>query len=50
MIALELQLRFIENKDWATVLFVLAFALLVVTKTAFENRFRDFTNLLINDS
>ncbi|AKC20798.1 DUF4271 domain-containing protein [Flavobacterium psychrophilum] len=45
----ELIPRILENKDWVTVLFLLAFALLVVTKTAFENRFRDFVNLLIND-
>ncbi len=49
MSKIDLIPRIVENKDWATVLFVLAFALLVVTKTAFENRFRDFTNLLIND-
>ena len=29
MIALELQPRLIENKDWATVVFILAFALVV---------------------
>ena len=45
----ELIPRIVENKDWVTVLFIIAFALLVVTKTAFENRFRDFVNLLIND-
>ena len=45
----ELIPRIVENKDWVTILFVIAFALLVVTKTAFENRFRDFINLLIND-
>lgn len=45
----ELIPRIVENKDWVTILFVIAFALLVVTKTAFENRFRDFVNLLIND-
>ncbi|MEO8235565.1 MAG: DUF4271 domain-containing protein [Flavobacterium sp.] len=45
----ELIPRIVENKDWVTILFVIAFALVVVTKTAFENRFRDFINLLIND-
>ena len=45
----ELIPRIVENKDWVTILFIIAFALLVVTKTAFENRFRDFINLLIND-
>ncbi|SFB12058.1 protein of unknown function [Flavobacterium swingsii] len=45
----ELIPRIVENKDWVTILFIIAFTLLVVTKTAFENRFRDFVNLLIND-
>lgn len=45
----ELIPRIVENKDWVTILFIIAFALLVITKTAFENRFRDFANLLIND-
>ncbi|WP_395047945.1 DUF4271 domain-containing protein [Flavobacterium sp.] len=45
----ELIPRIVENKDWVTILFIIAFALVVVTKTAFENRFRDFVNLLIND-
>lgn len=49
MSKIELIPRITENKDWATLLFVIAFALLVVTKTAFENRFRDFINLLINN-
>jgi hypothetical protein len=45
----ELIPRIVENKDWVTILFIIAFTLLAVTKTAFENRFRDFVNLLIND-
>ncbi|WP_395059061.1 DUF4271 domain-containing protein [Flavobacterium sp.] len=45
----ELIPRIVENKDWVTILFIIAFSLIVVTKTAFENRFRDFVNLLIND-
>lgn len=45
----ELIPRIVENKDWVAILFVIAFSLLVVTKTAFENRFRDFVRLLIND-
>ncbi len=40
----ELHLRIIENKDWATVLFVLSFA-----KSAFENRFTDFVKLIYSD-
>jgi hypothetical protein len=49
MIALELQPRLIENKDWATVVFVLAFALVVLAKSAFENRFSDFIRLIVSD-
>jgi hypothetical protein len=43
------QERIIENKDWATVLFVLCFAIIAVTKSAFENRFADFSKLMISD-
>lgn len=49
MIALELQPRLIENKDWATVVFILAFALIVVAKSAFESRFSDFVRLIVFD-
>jgi hypothetical protein len=45
----ELIPRIVESKDWVTILFVVALLLLAVTKTAFENRFRDFTNLIVND-
>lgn len=41
--------RIIENKDWATALFVLSLLLIVFTKSAFENRFVDFSKLLISD-
>jgi hypothetical protein len=43
------QERIIENKDWATVLFVLCFAIIVVAKSAFENRFADFSKLMISN-
>ncbi len=49
MILLELQPRIVESKDWATIVFVLAFALIVFAKSAFENRFNDFVRLLISD-
>lgn len=49
MIALELQPRLIENKDWATIVFLLAFALVVLAKSAFENRFNDFIRLIVSD-
>ncbi len=41
--------RIIENNDWATLLFVFCLALIVITKTAFENRFSDFINLIVSD-
>jgi hypothetical protein len=40
--------RITESKDWATVLFVLSFAIIAVTKSVFENRFGDFANLHSN--
>jgi hypothetical protein len=49
MIEHVLHPRIIENKDWATLLFVLSFITIVVTKSVFENRFGDFVNLLFSD-
>ena len=42
-------LRVIENKDWATILFVISFAVIAMTKSAFENRFTDFAKLIYTD-
>lgn len=44
-----LHLRVIENKDWATILFVLSFAAIAITKSAFEKRFADFAKLIYSD-
>ncbi|MBU0940836.1 MAG: DUF4271 domain-containing protein [Bacteroidetes bacterium] len=41
--------RITENKDWATVLFVLSFAIIAITKSLYENRFGDFMNLIFSD-
>ncbi len=41
--------RIIENKDWATLLFVLSFAIIAFTKSVFENRFTDFVKLIYSD-
>ena len=49
MIETVLQPRIIENKDWATILFVLSFALIAFTKAAFETRFNDFLRILVSD-
>ncbi|MCW2119181.1 DUF4271 domain-containing protein [Flavobacterium sp. 7A] len=41
--------RIIESKDWATILFVLSFILIAITRSTNENRFGDFMNLLFSD-
>ncbi len=49
MTQLELQLRIIENKDWATIVFVTSFALIVLAKSTFESRFHDFLRIIVSD-
>ncbi|UPT71750.1 MAG: DUF4271 domain-containing protein [Flavobacterium sp. JAD_PAG50586_2] len=49
MIETVLQPRILEPKDWATCLFVLSFALIAVTRTAFEGRFSEFLRILVSD-
>ncbi|MGO4820290.1 MULTISPECIES: DUF4271 domain-containing protein [unclassified Flavobacterium] len=49
MIEHVLHPRITENNDWATILFVLSFALIAFTKSVHENRFGDFMNLLFSD-
>jgi hypothetical protein len=49
MIETILHPRITENKDWATALFVLSFAIIAITKSIFENRFGDFANLLFSN-
>ncbi len=49
MIEHVLHPRITENKDWATVLFVLSFAIIAITKGIYESRFSDFVNLLFSD-
>ena len=41
--------RVIEAKDWATYLFIFSFALIAITRTAFETRFNDFLKILVSD-
>lgn len=45
----HLQPRILENKDWATLLFVVAFALVAITKTTYETRFSEFSKLIFSD-
>jgi len=49
MIENVLHPRIIENKDWATILFVFSFALVAITKSVFENRFSEFSRLMVSD-
>jgi len=46
---IELIPRITESNDWVTALFIIALILVAVTKTAFENRFSDFVNLIVNN-
>jgi hypothetical protein len=41
--------RIIENKDWATLLFLLVFIIIAITRAAFEARFNDFIKLIASD-
>lgn len=41
--------RIIENKDWATALFIFAFAIIAINRSVFENRFSYFMNLVFSD-
>lgn len=43
------QERILATKDWATILFVLCFILIAITKTFFEARFNEFLKLLVTD-
>lgn len=49
MLDFVLEPRTIGSKDWATVLFVLSFVLIAITRGVFENRFVDFSRLLYSD-
>ncbi|RXR35408.1 DUF4271 domain-containing protein [Flavobacterium piscinae] len=45
----SLEQRILDSKDWATVLFVLCFVLIALTKTFFEVRFNEFLKLFVTD-
>ena len=49
MIENVLHPRIVENNEWATALFIVAFATIAVTKSIFANRFADFANLIFSD-
>ena len=41
--------RITGGKDWATILFVLCFALIALNRTMFETRFSEFVKLAVSD-
>ncbi len=41
--------RILETRDWATILFVLAFVLIVIAKSFFETRFNEYLRLIVSD-
>lgn len=45
----QLTPRILENKDWATLLFVVTFAIVAMTKSAYETRFSEFSKLIFSD-
>ena len=49
MLAIQLQDRIIESKDWATFLFVFCLAILAINKTISSIRFNEFSRLAYSD-
>jgi len=49
MMDLTLTQRAIENKDWATILFLLCFSILAINKNVFAVRFAEYSRLIISD-
>jgi hypothetical protein len=49
MLAFELHNRIIENKDWATILFMICVGIIVVNKTISSVRFNEFIRLAYSD-
>ena len=45
----ELIPRIVDNKDWITLLFLVALLVVAIAKAGFENRFNDFMNLIVNN-
>jgi len=41
--------RIVENKDWATALFVFSFVLIALSKSLFETRFSEFIKLVVSN-
>ncbi|MFK6999342.1 DUF4271 domain-containing protein [Flavobacterium oreochromis] len=45
----ELIPRIVENKNWITIVFIVAIGVVTITKAVFEKRFTDFVRLLFNN-
>ncbi|PVX45526.1 uncharacterized protein DUF4271 [Flavobacterium sp. 103] len=41
--------RITDTNDWVTLVFILAFGIIALTKSVYENRFEDFTKLIFSD-
>jgi hypothetical protein len=48
MIEQVLHPRIVENKDWATALFLFSLVLIALSKSLFENRFSEFIKLIVS--
>jgi hypothetical protein len=49
MVSLELKQRVLQNNDWITILFVLCFIIIGMTRNAYSNRFNDYIRLLVSN-
>jgi hypothetical protein len=49
MLALDFHIRTLANKDWATLLFIIALILIAMVRTFFESRFTDYIKLLYSE-
>ena len=49
MITQHLHPRIIENKDWATLVFIFSIVLVAIAKSAFDSRFNDFIRLIVSN-
>jgi hypothetical protein len=41
--------RIVENKDWVTLVFIMSFGIIALTKSVYENRFEDFIKLIYSN-
>jgi hypothetical protein len=49
MIETVMHPRIIGTRDWATIVFVVTFIIIAITKSVFESRFNDFAKLIVSD-